>query len=157
MKKSLTLLLTLLTSVPHCFALEDNLMKSMEMILKANDFQSERIKIATENISNENSTGRTAEEKPYRRKIIIPGNKYDRKIKGNFIVIKKYDHDKSDFKMKYDPYHPAANEEGYVLMPNVDRNIERADILDANRAYEAGLNVMEISKSMIQKTLDTLK
>jgi flagellar basal-body rod protein FlgC len=139
------------------FAIEDNLFKSMEMMLNANEYQSERVKIATENIANENSTAIKPGGNPYRRKIIIPGSKYDRKLKANLLKVRKYDFDKSEFKLKYDPYHPAADAHGYVLMPNVDRSIEKADVMDANRAYEAGLGVMETSKSMIQKTLETLK
>ena len=151
------ILAVILLFAGNIFALEDTLFKTMEMIVNANEYQSERVKIATENIANENSTAIHPGGNPYRRKIIIPINKYDRKLKANLVKVRKYDHDKSEFKLKYDPYHPAADSEGYVLMPNVDRNIEKADVMDANRAYEAGLSVMEISKSMIQKTLETLK
>ena len=139
------------------YALEDNLMKSIEMIAKSNDFQSERVKIATENLANENTTSSVPGGEPYRRKIIIPENKYDRKLKANLTRVKKYSKDMSQLQLKYDPYHPAADKEGYVLMPNVDRNIERADIMDAKNAYDAGLNVIEMSRTMIQKTLETLK
>ena len=150
-------LIAIFSFASSSFALDDNLFKSMEMMMNANEYQSERVKIATENIANENSTATTAGGNPYRRKIIIPENKYHRELKANLVKVKKYDFDKSEFKLKYDPYHPAADEYGYVLMPNVDRNIEKADIMDANRAYEAGLSFMEISKYMIQKTLETLK
>ena len=65
--------------------------------------------------------------------------------------------DQSDFRSEYDPSHPAANAEGYVLRPNVDTLVEAMDMREAQRAYEANLNVIETARSMDARTLDLLK
>ena len=65
--------------------------------------------------------------------------------------------DDSDFKMDYDPSHPAANAQGYVMRPNVDTLVEAMDMREAQRAYEANLNVIETARSMDSRTLDIIK
>ena len=72
------------------------------------------------------------------------------------IVTKKVDYDKSDFILKFDPYHPAADADGMVKYPNVTREIERADAAEAQRGYEANLSVIEVSNGLIQKTVDAI-
>jgi flagellar basal-body rod protein FlgC len=62
-----------------------------------------------------------------------------------------------DFKSEYDPTHPAANAEGYVLRPNVDTLVEAMDMREAQRAYEANLNIIETARAMDARTLDLLK
>jgi flagellar basal-body rod protein FlgC len=62
-----------------------------------------------------------------------------------------------DFKTEYDPTHPAANAEGYVLRPNVDSLVEAMDMREAQRAYEANLNIIETARAMDARTLDLLK
>ena len=65
--------------------------------------------------------------------------------------------DQSDFKMDYDPSHPAANAQGYVMRPNVDTLVEAMDMREAQRAYEANLNVIETARSLDRRTLDIIK
>jgi flagellar basal-body rod protein FlgC len=65
--------------------------------------------------------------------------------------------DMKDFRMTYDPGHPAADEKGYVKLPNVDTLVEALDMREAQRAYEANLNVIETARSMEQRTLDILR
>jgi len=65
--------------------------------------------------------------------------------------------DQSDFNLEYDPSHPAANAEGYVLRPNVNTLVEAMDMREAQRAYEANLNVIETARSMETRTLDIIK
>ena len=65
--------------------------------------------------------------------------------------------DMGDFRMEYDPSHPAANDEGYVMRPNVDTLVEAMDMREAQRAYEANLNVIETARSMDTRILDLLK
>ena len=65
--------------------------------------------------------------------------------------------DDGDFKLEYDPSHPAANADGYVLRPNVDTLVESMDMREAQRAYEANLNVIETARAMETRTLDLLK
>ena len=139
------------------FALEDSLQKSIEIALQGNNIQSERLKIVAENIANEYSTSEKPGGDPYRRKIMFVENKYDKKKRTNLIRVKKYDEDKSDFEIRYDPTHPSANVDGYVKMPNVKKMVEMADASEAQRAYEANLGVVEMSRSMIQKSLEAIR
>lgn len=59
-----------------------------------------------------------------------------------------------DFIPVYDPDHPDANEEGYVLYPNVDTTEERIDLMDASNAYEANLTALGIVKALALKSLE---
>lgn len=61
--------------------------------------------------------------------------------------------DASDFRVVYDPGHPDADEEGYVLMPNVDMVTEMVDMIAASRAYEANLSAVQASKDMFTNAL----
>ena len=62
-----------------------------------------------------------------------------------------------DFRLDYDPGHPAADADGYVRRPNVDTLVEAMDMREAQRAYEANLNVIETARAMEQRTLDLIK
>jgi flagellar basal-body rod protein FlgC len=64
--------------------------------------------------------------------------------------------DKTEFSRSYEPGHPAADEDGYVLRPNVNTLIEMTDMREAQRSYEANLKAIEASRSMLQKTLQIL-
>lgn len=54
----------------------------------------------------------------------------------------------------YDPSHPDANEDGYVMMPNVNRTEEMVDLMAATRAYEANTTAINIIKAMSMKALE---
>jgi flagellar basal-body rod protein FlgC len=150
-------LVAALYSSKVCFALEDNLKKAVEVAAHGSHFQSERLKVAAENMANEDSTSSIPGGDPYRRKIIFANNKYDKRLRTSVVTTKKVDFDKSDFILKYDPRHPAANEEGYVKYPNIQKEIERADASEAQRSYEANLSIMDISNSLMQKTIEAMK
>jgi flagellar basal-body rod protein FlgC len=160
MKTKLLLFFILLLnfcSVKVCFALEDDLKKAVEVAAHGSHFQSERLKVAAENMANEDSTAVTPGGNPYRRKIIFANNNYDKRLKTNVVRTKKVDFDKSDFILRYDPRHPAANGEGYVKYPNIQKEIERADASEAQRGYEANLGIIDISNSLMQKTIEAMK
>jgi flagellar basal-body rod protein FlgC len=152
-----TIFLVLLMIPSISLALEDNLKKSIEIAAHGNKFQSERLKIAAENMANEDSTSAQPGGDPYRRKVVFATNRFDKKLRTNVLFIKKIDTDKSDFLMKYDPHHPGANSEGYVKYPNITREIERADASEAQRGYEANLSIIEMSNSMMQKTVEAIR
>jgi flagellar basal-body rod protein FlgC len=61
--------------------------------------------------------------------------------------------DASDFRVVYDPGHPDADEEGYVLMPNVDVITEMVDMIKASRAYEANVSAVQAAKDMFNQAL----
>jgi len=119
--------------------------------------QAKRISIVTQNIANAETTGLTPGSLPYRRQVIYFGDYMDKGLGGEVVKVKQVSYDPSPFKMKYDPHNPAADKNGYVLMPNVDRIIEAKDLEEASQSYEANLNALDISKSMLFKTIDMLK
>ncbi len=139
------------------YALEDSLQKTVEIAVHGTKFQANRLTIAAENAANESTTSMEPGGDPYRRKIIYAKNQYNKKLKTNVVQVSKYDVDKSPFELKYDPQHPAADLHGYVKLPNVRREIERADASEAQRTYEANLGVIEVARSMQQKTIDAIK
>ena len=69
----------------------------------------------------------------------------------------KVDTDKSDFRLKYEPGHPSADANGNVKYPNVNPLVEMTDMREAQRSYEANINVISATRRMLQRTLDILK
>ena len=65
--------------------------------------------------------------------------------------------DPSDFRAKYEPGHPVADANGYVKYPNVNSLVEMMDLREAQRSYEANINVISASRRMIQRTIEILK
>ena len=114
-----------------------------------------RKRIIAENIANANSTSKSAGGDPYRRQ--IPVFKPYQVDGGQGVRMVKVQPDGRDFKTEYDPGHPSADAKGYVKMPNVDPLIEALDMREAQRAYEANLNVIETARAMDMRTLDLLK
>jgi flagellar basal-body rod protein FlgC len=119
--------------------------------------QGDRLRVVSENIANADSTGRTPNELPYRRKVLVFANVLDKEQGINTVQISKRTVDSSEFRKKYDPSHPAADAQGYVQYPNVNSIVEMMDMREARRGYEANLNVIEVSKSMLSKTIDLLR
>lgn len=119
--------------------------------------QGDRLRVVAENIANADSTGRTPDELPYRRKVVIFQNMLDKDLGINTVKVSSRKPDMSEFQKKYDPTHPAADEKGYVLYPNVNSIVEMMDMRESRRGYEANLNVIEVSKSMLSRTLDLLR
>jgi flagellar basal-body rod protein FlgC len=130
---------------------------AMQTSASAMNAQSERIKVVTENIANTDTTGINPFEEPYRRKTIYFSQEKDKKTGAKLVQVKKIDRDKSDFKLVYQPEHPAANDEGYVRYPNVDRNLESMNLREAQRSYEANISAIEITKQMMDRSLDLMK
>ena len=119
--------------------------------------QGERLRVIAENLANGDSTATTPGGDPYRRKVVTFQNVLDRELHMNLVEVDRVREDKSEFPLKYDPTHPAANKDGYVKMPNVNTLIEMMDMREAQRSYEANLNMIEVSKSMLSRTLDLLR
>ncbi len=119
--------------------------------------QSARMRVIAENVANAESTARTAEGDPYRRKVAKFETELNRATGANEVQMSEVVLDKSEFNVSYDPGHPAANEEGYVKTPNVNTLIELMDMRESQRSFEANLNVMESSRSMLMRTIDLLR
>jgi flagellar basal-body rod protein FlgC len=119
--------------------------------------QSGRIRTISENIANAESTARTPGGDPYRRKVVSFQSKFDRELAAQVVTIGKVSPDQSDFKTRYEPGHPAADANGYVKYPNVTSLIESTDLRQAQRSYEANLNIVTSTRRMIMKTLEILR
>ncbi len=120
--------------------------------------QGARIRVIAENIANADTTGLTPGADPYTRQTISFKNEMDRELGLRLVDVNKIGVDnKTPYKTKYDPDHPAANEDGYVKLPNVNEMIEMMDAKEAQRSYEANLGVIELSRGMISRTIDLLR
>jgi flagellar basal-body rod protein FlgC len=84
-------------------------------------------------------------------------NELDRKLGVDLVHIDKIEPQTGDLQKRFDPNHPAADPDGYVLMPNVNVLIEMADMREAQRSYEANLNVIKASKTMLRETIGILE
>jgi flagellar basal-body rod protein FlgC len=134
-----------------------DLLKSMKLAAAGMKAQGERMRVISENLANKDSVGRTPEDNPYRRKIVTFKNSLDREMDIKKVEVDKITEDKSEFGMKFDPSHPAADEAGYVKIPNVNSLVELMDMKETQRSYEANLKTIEASKRMVAQTLDILR
>ena len=116
-----------------------------------------RLKVIAQNVANAASTAEKTGGDPYRRQIVAFGSELDKALKAQVVTIKDIQTDESEFNSVYDPEHPAADENGFVLMPNVNALVEMMDMREAQRSYEANLNVLDTAKSMMSRTLDMLR
>jgi flagellar basal-body rod protein FlgC len=130
-------------------------MATMAIAASALKAQQGRMRVIAENIANANSTARTPGGDPYRRQ--VPVFKPTQIAGGEGVAMAKVDPDRSDFRTEYDPGNPAADAKGYVKLPNVDTLVEALDMKEAQRAYEANMNVIETSRAMESRTLDILR
>jgi flagellar basal-body rod protein FlgC len=120
--------------------------------------QSQRVLVATENLANLNSTGRTPGADPYTRKLIAFEPDFDRELGASMVKAGDISLDrKTPYPIQKDPGNPAANAAGYVKFPNVDMLVEMADIREANRSYQANLQVIKQARDLITMTIDLLK
>ena len=119
--------------------------------------QAGRMRIISENIANADSTPQSPGADPYRRKIPTFRSELDRTVGSQLVALGKVQTDSSAFRLKYEPGHPAADATGNVKYPNVNPLIEMTDMRDAQRSYEANINVISATRRMIQRTIDILK
>ena len=134
-----------------------NLSVSADIAVSGMKAQSERLRIISENMANANSIGIRPGEDPYRRQVVTFKDYIDKETGAKMVKVDKVVPDKSQFPLKYDPNHPAANAEGYVAMPNVNPLIEMMDLKEAQRSYDANLSMMQTARDMNSKVLDLLK
>lgn len=119
--------------------------------------QGTRLRVISENIANADSLGSVKGEDPYRRKTITFENYMNKAEGADMVRVAKIGRDESDFELSYEPYHPLADENGYVRRPNVNSLIEMMDMREAERTYEANLSSIEMARSMLQRTVDSLR
>jgi len=119
--------------------------------------QAGRMRVLSENIANADSTAPTAGGDPYRRKVPTFSSALDRTLDAKVVTLGKVRTDQSAFRVRYEPNNPAADAAGNVKYPNVNSLIEVTDMRDAQRSYEANLNVIGATRRMIQRTIDLLR
>jgi flagellar basal-body rod protein FlgC len=119
--------------------------------------QQGRMRVLAENIANADSTATVPGGDPYRRKIPTFITHFDRAVGANMVEMGPTQRDKTDFRSRYEPGNPAADQRGYVKLPNVNDLIETVDMREAQRSYEANLNVITATRAMITRTLDILR
>lgn len=134
-----------------------DLMKSIAVAASGLRSQSGRMRIIAENIANADSGPDRAGVEPYRRKIPTFQRHVDRELDAQVVDLGRVQRDQAPFRSKYDPGHPAANEAGQVQMPNVNSLVETMDMREAQRSYEANLNLISSTRRMIQRTIDILR
>lgn len=118
--------------------------------------QSTRMRTIAENIANANSTAPAPGADPYRRKVATINSAFDRELNANVVEAGKPVQDMSDFHSQFDPGNPVADSKGYVKLPNVNSLVEIMDMREAQASYEANLNVLDASKTMMSRTIDLL-
>jgi flagellar basal-body rod protein FlgC len=121
------------------------------------DAQGTRMRTIAENMANADATPSNPGEEPYKRKLVSFRSVLDREVGVRVIKADRIITDKSEARLRYDPSNPAADEKGYVKVPNVNSMIEAMDMRQAQRSYEANLGVIEIAKNMIARTIDILR
>jgi flagellar basal-body rod protein FlgC len=135
---------------------ETQLIKSIMVSASGLRAQSERMRVIAENMANADSLPQAPGLDPYRRKTVSFKSVLDREQNVDLVKIKKTGVDRTDFSKVYDPGHPGADNDGYVLKPNVNTLIEAMDMREAQRSYEANVNALETARSMLMRTIGIL-
>lgn len=143
-----------------------SLFKSLNVSASGLTAERLRMDVISKNIANVNTT-RTIAGTPYRRQMAVfmeqgNTNSFDSILArakgeysiGNGVEVSEIVEDQSDFKRVFNPGHPDASDEGYVLMPNVDVVTEMINLMSASRAYEANVTALNSTKSMAMKALE---
>ena len=133
------------------------LLKSIFISAAGMRSQGQRMQVISENVANADSMPQTAGADPYRRKLVTFKNELDRETGVKLVKLDKISYDEGEFKKRNDPYHPGADKDGYVKLPNVNSLIEMMDMRTAQRSYEANLNMVDTAKKMMLKTIDILR
>ena len=132
-------------------------LKSIAIAASGLRAQAGRMRIISENIANADSTAPTPGGEPYRRKIPSFRSEVDRTLEAQVVALGRIKTDPTEFRLKHEPGHPAADVNGNVKYPNVNSLVEMTDLREAQRSYEANVNVIGVTRRMIQRTLDILK
>ena len=134
-----------------------DILKSIMVAATGLKAQSGRMRVIAENLANADSTAARPGDDPYQRKIPVFRSVLDRELGATTVELNKITRDRSDFGTRLEPGHPAADENGYVKIPNVNSLVESMDMREAQRSYEANLNVISATRRMVMRTLDILR
>ena len=115
------------------------------------------MRVIAENIANADSTSHNSGAEPYRRKVPSFTSEIDRSLDARVVKLGRVQTDQSAFATKHMPGHPAADASGHVKYPNVNPLVEMTDMREAQRSYEANINVISATRRMLQRTIEILK
>jgi flagellar basal-body rod protein FlgC len=132
-------------------------MKSLSIAASGLKAQAGRMRVIAENIANADSAPSAPGKEPYRRKIPTFTQSFDRELQAQTVGLGHVARDKTPFDKRHMPGHPAADANGDVQMPNVNSLVEQMDMREAQRSYEANLNVIGATRRMISRTLEILR
>jgi len=135
----------------------DYLDSAIKVAASGLDAENARLRIVSENIANAQSTSNIPGGDPYQRKMISFSSELDRASGTTQVKVDSVLRDNSSFQLEYDPGHPAADASGFVKLPNVNLLVEMADMRDANRSYEANLQVLKQARDLISMTIDLMR
>jgi flagellar basal-body rod protein FlgC len=128
---------------------------AMAVAASALQAQQARMRVIAQNLANADSTSQTPGGDPYRRQMpVFTPQTVSGGAKG--VTMSRVVPDQSDFTTDYAPGHRGADAKGYVKLPNVDPLMEALDMQEAQRAYQANLNVIETAREMDSNTLSIL-
>jgi len=119
--------------------------------------QGMRMRIISENIANADTAAETPNDLPYQKKTINFKNELDRARGHSLVKVDDINQTDNRFTLKHEPNHPAADQNGYVKMPDVNPMMEMVDMQEAQRSYEAGLKAIELARGMRNRTVDLLR
>jgi flagellar basal-body rod protein FlgC len=134
-----------------------DLNQAMQVAAAGMKVQGARMRLVAQNLANAESTALAPGGAPYRRQTITFANALDRARGFELVRVARTGVDRTPFPLKHDPGHPAADADGYVLLPNVKPLLEMMDLREAQRSFEANLNALSLARSMVQRTLDLLR
>jgi flagellar basal-body rod protein FlgC len=132
-------------------------LKSIAVAASGMRAQAGRMRIIAENIANAESTGTSPGGDPYRRRIVTFHDEIDRQIDARVVKLGHVATDSSPLRVQHEPDNPMADGKGDVKYPNVNPLVEITDFRDAQRSYEANINVISSTRRMLQRTIDILK
>ncbi len=132
-------------------------MKTISVAASGLKAQSGRMRVIAENLANADSTANTPGGDPYRRRVPTFANRFDRELQAHTVQLGRIREDQSAFRTRFDPAHPAADQNGEVKLPNVNSLIEQMDMREAQRSYEANLNLVTATRRMISRTIEILR
>jgi|SRR6516225_10077262 flagellar basal-body rod protein FlgC len=135
----------------------DPLEASLKIAGSGLEAQSARLRIVSENLANAQSTGSLAGASPYRRKTVTFESEMDQLTGADLVRVKSVGVDRSPFRTELDPGNPAADEKGFVKLPNVNVLMEMSDMREANRSYEANLQIIQQTRNLYSMTIGLLR
>lgn len=133
-----------------------NILDAMQISSAGMKAQGDRLRVISQNIANADTAANTPNADPYQRKTVVFKNEMDRATGVEKVKVDRIVENEGEFKLKFMPSHPGADDNGYIRVPKINTLIETMDMREAQRSYEANLGMVQISKGMLGKTIDLL-